>query len=357
MIKLMDRRQVIVAATAAAFGISTAGLTTAATAQDTLSVGGIYGGVWAKSIRESFLDPFAKKRGVNVQIEEGISAVTLAKLRQQKGNPQFDAVWMDRIVSDQAIREGLVEPIDPKALKNLVDVADNAIVRDKDGRIMALTTGFWAAGIAYNREAVKQAPVSWLDLADSRFSGRVALYSPENSIGLPLLVTLAELKGGGINNLDPGFEIVKQLTKNGALFFAGSPAGANYLASGEVDIASLASSQVWDLQSKGFPIEYVAPKEGAVAGDIRVHIVAGAKHKELAEELVDYVISAEAQNAIADRLFVGPVNEKTKLAPEVAKKMPWGENGSAKTLRLVDPYAILDHRDEWVARWNREVTQ
>ena len=71
-----------------------------ANAQQTVSVGGIYGGVWADSIRAAFLDPYGVKSKTQMKIEEGISGVTLAKLRQQKDNPQFDVVWMDRVVSN-----------------------------------------------------------------------------------------------------------------------------------------------------------------------------------------------------------------------------------------------------------------
>ena len=59
---------------------------------------------------------------------------------------------------------------------------------------MALTTGFWAAGLAYNKQEVKQPPQSWLDLANPAYKRRVAIYSPENAISFPILVTVAELK-------------------------------------------------------------------------------------------------------------------------------------------------------------------
>jgi putative spermidine/putrescine transport system substrate-binding protein len=329
----------------------------AAVAQESLSIGGIYGGVWADSIRESFLKPFGAKNNVQLKIEEGISGVTLAKLRQQKDNPQFDVVWMDRVVSDQAIREGLIEPITPAALTNLTDVSPQAVIKDASGNIIALTTGYWAAGLAYNTKDIKERPQSWLDLTKPAYKGRLAMYSPDNSICFPILVTLAELQGGGINQIDPAFKTAAELARNGTIFFGGSPAGANLLANGEVSVATLASSQVWDLQNKGFPVEYVVPKEGAVAGDIRVHIVKGTKNKALAEKLVNYTVSAEAQGEIAKRLLLGPVNTKTVLAPEVDKKMPWGPGGSIKNLRIVDAIAILDNRDAWAKRWNQEVAK
>lgn len=341
--------------TAALLGLS-APAPSVAEAQ-TLSVGGIYGGVWADSIRAAFLQPFGSKFNVQMKIEEGISGVTLAKLRQQKDNPQFDVVWMDRVVSDQAIREGLIEPISPKALTNMPDVVPAAFIKDKSGQIMAVTSGYWAAGLAYNTKEVKKAPTSWLDLKDPQYKGRIAVYSPENAIALPIMVTLAELQGGGLSNMTPAFSMMSALGKEGAIFFGGSPAGGNLLANGEVVMATLASSQVWDLQAKGFPIKYVVPKEGAVAGDIRIHIVKGAKNKALAEKLVNYTLSPEAQREIATRLLLGPVNTKTKVDSAVDAKLPWGPGGSVKNLRIVDAVAILDHRDAWVKRWNEEVAK
>jgi putative spermidine/putrescine transport system substrate-binding protein len=325
--------------------------------QEVLKVSGIYGGVWADSIRNAILKPFESKFGVKLEIEEGISAVTLAKLRQQKGSPQLDVVWMDRVVSDNAILEGLTERIDPEKIPNLRDVVAEAVQKDKKGDIQAITTGFWAAGIAYNKKAVKSPPTSWLDLWRPEYKGKLAMYNPENAICLPILVTIAELRGGGPNNIDPAFKAVQELAKNGAVFFGGSPAGGNLLATGEVVIATLASSQVWDLQKQGHPIEYVAPKEGAVAGDMRVHIVKGTKRKDLAEKLVNFAVSDEAQRALATLLLVAPVNTKVVLPADVAAKMPWGSGGNVKKLRLVDPYLILEQRSAWVERWNKEIVK
>ena len=305
----------------------------------------------------SFLNPFGAKSGIKLQIEEGISGVTLAKLRQQKDNPQFDVVWMDRVVSDQAIREGLVEPISPESLTNLQDVVAQALIKDSNGRIMALTTGFWAAGLAYNKQEVKQPPQSWLDLANPAYKRRVAIYSPENAISFPILVTVAELKGGSANDLAPAFDMMAKIGKEGGIFFGGSPAGGSLLANGEVVVATLASSQVWDLQARGLPIEYVVPREGAVAGDIRLHIVKGTKNKSNAEKLADYAVSPEAQLEIAKLLQLGPVNTKVKLNSETDRKMPWGPGGSVSKLRIVDPNLILDRRDEWAKRWNQEVAR
>ena len=113
------------------------------------------------------------------------------------------------------------------------DVIPQAFIKDASGNIMAVALTYWAIGLAYDTHAIKQAPVSWFDLTNPDYKGKVAIYSPENSIAIPFLVTIAELKGGGASNMDPAFDMMKTLSAQGAVFFAGSPAGANLLASGE----------------------------------------------------------------------------------------------------------------------------
>ncbi len=328
-----------------------------AQAQETLAVGGVFGGIWAESIRSTLIGPFGQQAKVKVTSEEGISAVTLAKLRQQKGNPQFDVVFMDRGVSDVAIREGLVQPISASLDANARDVIPEAFIRNSKGELVAVAVAYWGAGIVYNEKLVKLPPVSWLDLSKPDYKGKLAIYSPENSIALPMLVVLAEIQGGGVSNLDPAFNMMKGLAKDGAIFFAGSPAGANLLANGEAHIAVLASSNHWELVSKGLPMKFVVPKEGVVGQDVRMHVVTGTKNRALAEQFISFAISKQPQEELTKRLLTAPVNTKVQLPPDVDAKLPWGPKGSIKNLRLVDGGVIVDNREAWIARWNRELTK
>lgn len=326
-------------------------------AQETLSVGGLSGGIWAESFRTALIGPFGQQFKVQTKSEEGISAVVLAKLRQQKGNPQFDVVFMDRGVSDLAIREGLVEPISASVQANAPDVIPEAFIKNARGDITAVALVYWGAGLAYNEKQIKNPPKSWLDLTNPEYKGKLAIYSPENSIAIPMLVTLSELQGGGPSNMDPAFNMMKGLAKEGTVFFAGSPAGANLLANGEAQVAVLASTNVWELQSKGLPIKFVVPKEGVIGQDIRMHIVAGTKNKALAEKFITFAISKQPQEEVAKRLLTAPVNTKTQLPPDVDARLPWGPHGSIKNLRLVDGNVILDNREAWITRWNKEVSK
>ena len=70
-----------------------------ATAQQPLTVA-FYGGEWGDAITACIVDPFVKTSGVKVTPEPGVSSVTLAKLKQQKGSPAIDVAWIDGGVSE-----------------------------------------------------------------------------------------------------------------------------------------------------------------------------------------------------------------------------------------------------------------
>lgn len=71
----------------------------------------------------------------------------------------------------------------------------------------------------------------------------------------------------------------------------------------------------------GFPVDFVYPKEGTILFGNWFEVLKGAPHPELAQELVNYLVSAEAQEAFAKHVFFGPINRLTKLDPETGKRV------------------------------------
>src|SRR5579863_2946836 len=163
------------------------GLTTTASllcrpaAADSLTVA-YYGGSWGDEIQKCITAPFSKATGIEVVPEPGVSSVTLAKLRQQKGKPAIDVAWMDGGISEIAAAEGLVAPIDPHAVPNVANMIPEGVYHKPDGSIYALSTGYYALGIAYNTKEVKTKPTSWNDLWNSDYAGAVTVPSPTNSM-------------------------------------------------------------------------------------------------------------------------------------------------------------------------------
>src|SRR5215204_1506435 len=122
-------------------------------AQERLTVA-TYGGNWGEAQKACILDPFAKASGVPVVQETSVSTVTYNKLKQQKGNPSIDIAWIDGGISELALKDAVIDPIDPGKIASLAGLLDEAVYR-ADGKIYALSTGFYALGIAYNSKEIK----------------------------------------------------------------------------------------------------------------------------------------------------------------------------------------------------------
>jgi putative spermidine/putrescine transport system substrate-binding protein len=319
-------------------------------AQERLTVA-TYGGNWGEAQKACILDPFAKASGIQVVQETSVSTVTYNKLKQQKGNPSIDIAWIDGGISELAAADAVVASIDPAKVPNIAGLIDEAVYK-KDGKIFALSTGFYALGIAYNSKEVK-APTSWYDLWKPEFSGKITVPSPVNAAGIPFFVHMIKLEGGSIDNPAKGAEKLRALKVSS--FYDASGVAQAALESGEAIAAPYYNTAAWAIADKGLPIVFVVPKEGAPANDIRVHIAEGTKNRDAAEKFVNYAVSQEAMNCLAEKLYVGPPTKRTNLSDKAKAQMPWGQDGSVKSLAIPDWDAINAKRQALTEVWNRQV--
>jgi putative spermidine/putrescine transport system substrate-binding protein len=108
------------------------------------------------------------------------------------------------------------------------------------------------------------------------------------------------------------------------------------------------------MKDKGVPIDWVAPKEGAVA-DFNVLVTPkGVKNKAAAEKFVDFMLGPEVQLAYARGLYYAPVNQAVQLPPDVAAKVhPTPDE--QRNLQTI-PWDKLSARESELSdRWNREI--
>jgi len=312
-----------------------------------------YGGSWGDTIHKCIIEPFTKQTGIHVTPEPGVSSVTLAKLEQQKGHPSIDVAWMDGGISELASADGLVAPIDPKKIPNVANMIPEGIYRNTRGQIYALSTGFYALGIAYNTQQVKTKPTSWKDLWDSAYAGAVTVPAPSNAMGIPFILAINKMEGGTLHNLQPGLKKLKSLKVSS--FFDTSGGASNSFQSGQVIIGAHYAQAAWALADKGLPIGYAVPKEGAPSGDIRIHIVNGTKKLAEADKFVNYAVSKPAATCMAEHLYVGPATNGVVLSAKAKQRLPWGANGSVKNLALTNWNIVNPMREKITQMFNREV--
>jgi putative spermidine/putrescine transport system substrate-binding protein len=321
-------------------------------AQQRLTVA-TYGGNWGEAQKACILDPFAKASGVQVVQETSVSTVTYNKLKQQKGNPSIDIAWIDGGISELAAADGVVAPIDPAKVPNISGLINEAVYKNKDGKIYALSTGFYALGIAYNSKELKEAPQSWWDIWKPEYAGKVTLPSPVNAAGIPFFAHVIGLTGGTLDNPAAAVDKLKGIKVSS--YYDASGVAQAALQSGEAIAAAYYNTAAWAIADKGLPIAFVVPKEGAPSADIRVHIADGTKHLDAAQQFVNYAVSDEAMNCLAEKLYVGPPTKQYKISEQAKSRMPWGANGSVKNLAIPNWEAINAKRQALTEVWNRQV--
>lgn len=321
-----------------------------ASAQQALVVAA-FGGKHGETLQKCVIQPFIDKTGTKVTVDQGVSTVTVSKLKQQRDKPSLDIVWLDGEVSQAAESDNLFAPIDPAQLPNLANVIPEGIYKDKSGKITGLSDGYYSVGIVYNMDEIKQAPTSWFDLWKPDFAGDVTWPSMSDGSGPAMLVYVAELLGGSVANLKPGVDKMKQLEV--AAFYDSGGGASNILSRKEATIGVLDSGAVWALaDANPFKVGFLIPKEGGLASDARLHLI---KPSKAAYEFLNYAMTAESQKCIAENYFYGPAVKGVELSPKARARLPWGENGSIKDLRFSDVNAINAHRQEILDAWNRDV--
>jgi putative spermidine/putrescine transport system substrate-binding protein len=251
----------------------------------------------------------------------------------------------------QAIALGFCAPI-----AGLPDADIVKSARYKEDK--AVGVGLVATGLMYNTKYFSEkkwpAPTSWNDLKDAKYKKLLVIPPLNNTYGLHTLVMMARLNGGGEANIDPGFTVMKNDVAANVLVFEPSPGKMTELfESGQAVIAVWGSGRVGSFAATGFPVDFVYPKEGALALLASVCPVAKPNASPLAQEFVKMLLEPQFQEIFAKEYGYGPVNRRAQVAPSAARMAPIGQR--AEELIVVDWDTINQKRTEWDKRWNREV--
>jgi putative spermidine/putrescine transport system substrate-binding protein len=172
--------------------------------------------------------------------------------------------------------------------------------------------------------------------------------------GMGFFILLARINGGSEKNIDPGFELAKKLSES-AFFFSRSPTDtARVFQEGTAWIGYWGKVRQAMLAETGFPIGFVPAKEGIPPNIMGAAVVKNSKVTELGYELVNYMLSPEAQVNMAKTLFIGPTVKNATLSAEDAERVIYGSEQIEK-LMTIDWLTVMERKAEWLERWNKEI--
>ncbi|HUZ74196.1 MAG TPA: extracellular solute-binding protein [Stellaceae bacterium] len=313
-----------------------------------------WGGVTQDAVEKHVGPEFSRATGATLAYDIGSQGARYSKLLAQRASPATDVFFGSDESLIAGLKAGILTSARRKSLSHLGEVEDWALTVKSpagDDMIGGVPYGLIAYILGYNPERVKAPITSWNDLWRPEFAGKLAFASPFHSMMPELVVIAAELAGGSMSNIDPGFKKLAQL-RPAKLGFTWTDWAALYQ-SGDVILATEFDCYLDVMKAQGYKIQTVVPKEKGIACIDGVAIVKGRPNIELSEFFLDTVISATAQEGLASVLYQAPINRTVQLPAEVNAKCSCGAD--VADLRFFDPEPFVALRPVWTERLNTEV--
>jgi putative spermidine/putrescine transport system substrate-binding protein len=313
-----------------------------------------YPGAPETFFRSEIIPRFEKEFDAKVTYLTSNSPGTIAKMQAQKDDPQIDVACIDDGPLVQAKGMGLVQATDPSKLPNLKEIQE--VSQFKDG--IGVGWGLFRFGLAFNPDDFKKKNLppleSWNDLARPDLKGHVVVNSMSISYTPILLTMLARANGGDERNIDPGFAEMKKIRPN-VFTFDTTADLTPYFQQDEAWVGVWTDSETYSyVQRTNFPLQFIFPKEGTTAIQTTASVVKGAKHVDLAEKFLNYLIGQEAQELMAQKLGWMPVNKSAKLPSNMAAIIA-SPAGSGDNMVSMDWKYLGEQRPAWTERWNKEI--
>jgi putative spermidine/putrescine transport system substrate-binding protein len=308
-------------------------------------------GSWEVAHKDVLVPAFRKANGnAQIVLDPMLSMDQIAKVRASAGNPSIDVMLHDPGPALLAIDQGLVEPYPVAKSAYYADLIPAAQVP------MGPAPFFQVVGLTYNPETVKTPPTSWADLWKPEFKGKVGITNLNSTLGTGFMVEIAKMHGGSESNIEPAFAQIAELKPSLAAVASNPGALASLFQQGQIDISPGNFNAIQILKAQGVPVEFVAPKEGAIAFKTTMHITKGSPNAELAFKLIEAALSPAVQTQLMESPYlIVPTNSKVAMKGEIAKVLARDPDELMKKFVFQDWKTINQGRAAWIDRFNREI--
>ncbi|MEY9161073.1 extracellular solute-binding protein [Bradyrhizobium japonicum] len=306
-----------------------------------------FGGKWDAALLKAAA-PLEEKHGLKVQMDTGTQSAQLIKLLAQKDDPPFDVFQGDSPYMIELARNGMIEEIKVSDVPNIKRILPGFREFGDYGVPFSLTS----MGPAYNPKFVKPALTSYSDLARPDLKGRVVVFPATSSPGSLFLLGLAEENGGSISNMEPAYKVLEAAKSNiVALAQSTTPQMQMYQAE-EVYAGVFWKYGTYQLNSKGFPIEFVVPPVGIYSVTTYLNIVKSTKFSEAAHALAEQFLSDGGMLAIAEGTR-SDIATDFKLPEELRNNVVFASPERIAQKKKIDWKAWEEGHSARIERFNR----
>ncbi len=302
----------------------------------------LWGTTWTGSLRQ-VAQRFEQATGIKVNaVTQATSGEGLVRLQSMRAAPTIDVWFTTSSVAERAKTDSqLFLPLPMASLPSAAAIEPGARASHWIG------VYFYQLGIVWRPDLVREPITSWQDLWQPRFAQKLGVPTM-NSYQGRVLITAAMLNGGGIGNVDPGFEALKRLKPNVVTWYSSDTTARQALAQGELSVLVAPPAALKRLSDAGVQGRMISPPPSPMMYDALMLV--NTPKKEAAAKFIDFCLTKEMQDFIAQGQGMGPVHPQASTLPEIAAVLPRPQDRVS-----FDDDVINANIAAWNERFNREV--
>ncbi|HEV7253028.1 MAG TPA: ABC transporter substrate-binding protein [Mesorhizobium sp.] len=278
----------------------------------------------------------------------------LTKLRTNPG--AYDVVMINAAFTGDALREGLIQPIDTSKIANYADVgADMAQspLLNQDGQIFGVPWVWGLTALAVRNEAFPTPPASIEAMWDPAHKGKVTLRDDAiEAVQFGAIATGQSIND--IKDLDAVREKLAALMPQIRTFWSSENDWNQMAAAGQIDIGTYWSGAAARAKNQfNLPVTFVVPQEGAIAWLDAFSIPKDAKNVEGAQAFINYMIDPGFY-VEWDTAAGAPVSANARavaaLPEDAFNRAVMGDPALAERIEFQKPIPDAD-KEKYLALW------
>lgn len=243
-----------------------------------------------KGLNKVYVEEFEEATGVKVNLFEGTTGEILARLEAEKDNPVADVVvlasWSDGLA--YAEENDLISY--PEA-ENVDLLYDGWVNED----YTLFGTSASAVGVIYNTTLIDELDADWSDLASDEYADMITIPDPQKSGSCKDFLT------GYMSATDEDWSAFEGMAENGLTIGGANKAALESVLTGEKAIlVAGVDYNAYSSAADGEPVAIYYPESGTVINPRPAMILGTSENVENAKAFIDYLMSDEAQQAVAD---------------------------------------------------------
>jgi spermidine/putrescine-binding protein len=263
--------------------------------------------VWEGYADPSFIRGFEEKCKCKVSASYmGSSDELVAKLRGGSAS-NYDVISPSSDVATMIVTSGLAVPLELSKVPSygqLMPALTNLPLVKSAGRVYGVPFQWGPNPLLYDTTAFKTAPNSWSVLWNPDLQGKVSVWDDLSTVYMAAQVLGYDKPDpSGLYNLtDEQLEKVKAkliaLKPNIRKIWSTGGELTNLFESHEVEIAMGWPLMTNQLRARHFPIGETIPEENTTGWIDHLMITSGSEHKDLAYQLLEYLVEPQVQKQV-----------------------------------------------------------